>query len=54
MNLQGGVTARPPPPAAPPAQAQQQWIAHTDPSTGNTYYENKASGATQWEKPAGF
>eukprot|EP00520_Triparma_pacifica_P019074 CAMPEP_0118663256 /NCGR_PEP_ID=MMETSP0785-20121206/17312_1 /TAXON_ID=91992 /ORGANISM="Bolidomonas pacifica, Strain CCMP 1866" /LENGTH=317 /DNA_ID=CAMNT_0006556943 /DNA_START=196 /DNA_END=1145 /DNA_ORIENTATION=- len=30
------------------------WTSHHDPNTGQTYYYNTLTGATQWEKPVGF
>ena len=39
-------------PSAPKASdLPPGWEAHVDPSTKNTYYHNKASGVTQWQKP---
>jgi hypothetical protein len=30
------------------------WTAVKDPTSGKTYYHNAGTGATSWEKPAGF
>lgn len=30
------------------------WAEHKDPTSGRTYYHNAKTGATSWEKPAGF
>lgn len=38
---------------APPKKAESyQWLCHLDPQSGDVYYENIASGETQWERPS--
>lgn len=37
-----------------PAQRLTVWNAVRDPSSGNTYYYNTQTQATQWEVPPGF
>ncbi|CAE7345607.1 NEDD4 [Symbiodinium natans] len=39
-------------PGAPPAPGASDWTEHKDPSTGKTYYYNKLTKETTWDKPA--
>ncbi|ETO11631.1 hypothetical protein RFI_25745, partial [Reticulomyxa filosa] len=39
--------------SAPPNKTDSyKWLCHLDPQSGDVYYENIASGETQWERPA--
>jgi hypothetical protein len=41
-----------PVPAATAAAAAATWVEHHDEGSGKPYYENTATGKTQWEQPA--
>ena len=38
-------------PNAMPVSGSSEWVECVDPATGSTYFANKATGATQWERP---
>jgi len=46
----GGASMPPPPP--PPPAAAAAWTAHTDASSGRTFWSNDATGETTWTDPA--
>ena len=55
-----GRMSQPPPPPPPPggdpgisalAHQESRWIEHTDPSTGDKYYESEQNGAVTWDPP---
>ncbi len=55
-----GSGSGPAPPPAPPMskpaapRGKSNWVAVTDPDSGQVYYENTVTGESQWDKPADF
>ena len=55
-NRQTVVVQQPsaPPPPPPPYQEPSSWEATVDPATKRTYYFDRVTGQTSWERPAGM
>ena len=54
MTFAGAGAGAPPPPSNKPSQAQRPlqagWVGVVDKASGDTYYYNKSTGATTWER----
>ena len=45
---------RAPAPKKRPTKKVETWVKQFDPSSGQHYYENTVTGASQWDPPPGF